>query len=117
MRIGKLPNSDWCSVSELNSVRPGSTTSTTNAMPASFQPSVCRKVSLLCTESQSTMLPRKPNSQTSASAIPAVISAETVMMGHEPLVQCRQNATSVLGGSTGSSGGNGLRRDSNQRYM
>ena len=45
---------------------PGSANSTMNAMPASFQPSVARKVSRFCTDSQSTIEPRKPNIQTSA---------------------------------------------------
>ena len=47
----------------------GKATSTTNAMPASFHPSVARKVSRFCADSQSTIEPRKPNMPTSTSAM------------------------------------------------
>ena len=51
----------------------------TKPMPASFQPSVCRKVSRFCTDSQSTIEPRKLNIQTSASAMIDISTAAAMM--------------------------------------
>src|SRR5690606_935037 len=64
--------------------------------------------------SQSTMLPRKENSHTSSTATTAAEHAATAIYGHAPRVKWRQNATSVFGGSTGSSAGNGGSLLSNQ---
>ncbi len=49
------------------------------AMPASFHVSVARKVSRFCSDSQSTMLPRKANIHTSVMAMDDISAAATAM--------------------------------------
>ncbi len=73
-------------ISECRMTVPGSATSTMNAIPASFHPSVSRKVCRFCWESQSTILPRKENIQTSAMAIDDISTAAVMMKGQLPRV-------------------------------
>ncbi len=59
-------------MSEWNHTMVGSTTSTTKPIPARCQASSARKVARSFADSQSTMLPRKENIQTSVMAISAI---------------------------------------------